>query len=57
MCEEGCEVCTYPVSPVVPRELEYVSNNQKFLDFCRLEIFTNMRPKERTGEEGRSESG
>lgn len=34
------------------RELDYVSDYQPFLDFCREEIFPNVRPKERSGEEG-----
>lgn len=32
------------------RELEYVSDYTNFLDFCRLEMLPNVRPKQRPGE-------
>ena len=47
---------TISFPPTTCRELAYVSDYQNFLDFCRLEIFPNVRPKERPGTEGRRES-
>lgn len=41
---------------LVYRELDYVSDCQPFLDFCREEVLLNVRPKARAGDKVRRES-